>query len=870
MKTNLRIIGMTCNNCVRHVTKALQQVAGVHQADVFLDRNLAQVEFDSGKTSSVQLIQAVTEAGYEAKELESEAPEEEDPRRLSLSASTRVPLAIQIKPVSRPISSALNPTQVVPTEIKNSSASASASLAQSTLPIEGMSCASCVIKVEKALQKVPGVVSASVNFATEKATVKYEPTETTLEAMKRAVRAIGYEVHEEKTHSHHKSAEAKFDHMHHHDERESALKQRFIVSALLTLGIFVLMYSPWFGLQLGISMEVSFWLQLLLATPVQFWGGWQFYKGAWASGRHGSTDMNTLIALGTTAAYGYSLFYPFLTGHWHFEPYFDTSVAIIVLILLGRWLEARAKSHTSDAIKKLIGLQAKTARVIRDSLEEDIPIEAVRVDDLVLVRPGEKVPVDGIVVKGVSSVDESMLTGEAIPVEKKMGDSVIGATLNKTGAFQFRATKVGAETALAQIVKLVEEAQGSKPPIAKLADTISSYFVPAVIGVSILTFLGWFFLGPAPQLNHALINFVAVLIIACPCALGLATPTSIMVGTGKGAENGILIRDGAALELAHKLTTVVLDKTGTLTQGKPEVTDILSLPHSTQEEVLRLAASAEKASEHPLGEAIVKRAQEKNLMLESVQDFSAIPGKGIRARIKNKKLLLGNLVLMQEERVALGDLQAHAEKLASAGKTPMFVVADGQAIGLIAVADTLKTSSRDAVNSLQSLGLSVVMLTGDNQRTAQAIARQVGIDQVYAEVWPQHKARIVKELQEKRQLVAMVGDGINDAPALAQADVGIAISTGTDVAIEASDITLIGGDLRHVVTAISLSKATVRNIWQNLFWAFVYNTVLIPVAVLGLLNPIIAAAAMGLSSVSVVSNALRLRWFKPSWKTLIG
>jgi Cu+-exporting ATPase len=551
------------------------------------------------------------------------------------------------------------------------------------------------------------------------------------------------------------------------------------------------------------------------------------------------------------------------------EVYFDTAGTIIVLILLGRLLEARAKGQTSEAIKKLIGLQAKTARVVRDGQEIDIPVEEVEIADLVVVRPGEKVPVDGIVREGYSSVDESMVTGESIPVEKKTGDEVIGATLNKTGTFTFEATKVGKDTMLAQIIKMVEEAQGSKPPIARLADIIASFFVPAVIGIAIITFIVWYFFGPTPALTYAMLNFVAVLIIACPCALGLATPTSIMVGTGKGAENGVLIRGGEALETAHKLTAIVMDKTGTLTKGEPSVTDILAFNNHKEEDILRYAASAEKGSEHPLGEAIVNRAKEGNIPLVKPENFNAIAGHGIEATIDGRSLLLGNAKLMKYREILLDELEKKAEELSNQGKTPMFVAIDGNPGGIIAVADTLKENSKQAVEALHRMEIEVAMITGDNQRTAEAIARQIGIDRVLSEVLPEVKADEVKKLQAEGKKVAMVGDGINDAPALAQADVGIAIGTGTDVAMESADITLISGDLRGVVTAIALSKATLRNIKQNLFWAFAYNTILIPVAAgvlfpfFGiLLNPIFAAAAMGLSSVTVVSNALRLRRFR--------
>ncbi|MBU1209487.1 MAG: heavy metal translocating P-type ATPase, partial [Proteobacteria bacterium] len=742
------------------------------------------------------------------------------------------------------------------------------------LPITGMSCASCVKKVENALNGLEGVVRANVNFATERATVQYIPGVVSIEDFRRAVKKAGYEVLQVETGGKEDVA-----------DREKAareaeykkLQKKFITGVILVIPIFVLAYWKMLGLSYlyNLSREFNFYLQLLFQTPIQFWVGRQFYSGAWKTLKHRSADMNTLIAVGTSAAYLYSVlatFFPdlFAAEGLMAEVYFDTAGAIIVLILLGRLLEARAKGQTSEAIKKLIGLQAKTARVLRDGQELDIPVEEVAVDDLVMVRPGEKIPVDGVVREGRSSVDESMVTGESIPVEKNPGDRVIGATINKTGTFKFTAAKVGKDTMLSQIIKMVEEAQGSKPPIARMVDVIAGYFVPAVIGIAVITFIVWYFWGPTPALTYALLNFVAVLIIACPCALGLATPTSIMVGTGKGAENGVLIRGGEALETAHKLTAVVMDKTGTLTKGQPSITDIVPFNGQREEEILRYAASAEKGSEHPLGEAIVNRAKEKNIPLIDPKDFQAIAGHGIEATIDSKSVLMGNAKLMNDRGISLGTLGGKAEELSQQGKTPMFVAIDQNPAGVIAVADTLKENSQEAVGALHKMGIEVIMITGDNWRTAEAIGRQIGIDRVLAEVLPEGKASEVKKLQAEGKKVAMVGDGINDAPALAQADVGMAIGTGTDVAMESADITLISGDLRGVVTAIALSRATLRNIKQNLFWAFAYNSILIPVAAgvlfpfFGiLLNPIFAAAAMGLSSVTVVSNALRLRRFRP-------
>lgn len=810
-RLDLPIQGMSCASCVAKIEKGLSQLDGVADAKVNFATEKAAITFDSNEVQMQDFIRTVRELGYEA------------------------------------------------------------GLEKVTLPVHGMSCASCVEKVQKALSQVPGVIQADVNFATEKATVKYIPGQATVKEMSEAVEAIGYkilEVEEGDAVEKEKAArEAEF----------RALRQKFVAGVIMVIPLFILVHWHKLGLSQiwALGKQTSFFVQLILQTPVQFWVGWQFYKGAWGAARRKTSDMNTLIAIGTSAAYLYSVlatFFPRLFAAKGLLPdvYFDTAGAIIVLIVLGRLLEARARAQTSEAIKKLIGLQVKTAKVVREDQEVEIPIEEVQIGETVIVKPGEKIPVDGIVLEGHSAVDESMVTGESIPVEKTAGQEVIGATLNKTGTFRFKATKVGKDTMLAQIIKMVEEAQGSKPPIARLADLIASYFVPAVIGIAVLTFVIWYFFGPEPALTYGVLNFVAVMIIACPCALGLATPTSIMVGTGKGAEYGVLIRGGEALEMAHKLNAIVLDKTGTITKGEPSVTDIVEADGYQEAEILRLAASAEKGSEHALGEAIVNQAQRTGLELEPSTDFNAIPGHGIEATIGGKQVLLGNIKLMKDRGFPLKDMDKKATDLSSEGKTPMFVAVDGEIGGIIAVADTLKENSKAALVALRNLGLEVIMLTGDNQRTAEAIARQVGVDRVLAEVLPDQKAEQVKTLQAEGKKVGMVGDGINDAPALVQADVGIAIGTGTDVAMESADITLISGDLRGVVTAIALSKATVRNIKQNLFWAFAYNTILIPVAAgvlfpfFGiLLNPIFAAAAMGLSSVTVVTNALRLRRFRP-------
>ena len=755
-----------------------------------------------------------------------------------------------------------------------------------TIPIEGMSCASCVAKIEQGLGAVPGVTQASVNLATEQATVEYRSDVVGPAAIRDHITRLGYRpvppaaraAQDIEPSDSGASAE---------DRKQAAyraLRRRFFLAAALTAPTMLLGMSEHLGLPLPAS--ASFWMQLLLATPVQFWAGWQFYRGAWAAARHGAADMNTLIAVGTSAAYLYSVTVTlapefFLVSGIAPAVYFDTSATIITLILFGRLLEMRAKGRASEAIRKLAGLQPKRARIVRDGREAEVPVEDVQVGDLVVVRPGEKVPVDGIVRQGTSALDESMITGESLPVDKQPGDAVIGATINRNGSLRVEATKVGRDTALAQIVRIVDEAQAAKPPLAKLADQIASFFVPAVILIAGITFVLWLISGPPPALTHALVNFVAVLIVACPCALGLATPTSIMVGLGKGAELGILLRGGDALERAHQLTTVVLDKTGTLTKGEPSVVAVVPLEGWTAEQVVGLAASAERDSEHPIGQAIVRHAQAQGLALEQVADFIAVAGHGIRATVgeppRQRGLALGNLRLMESDGIHVGaEATRRFDQLAAAGCTPMYLaIREGAAhgtapapgapavIGLLAVSDTLKDHAREAVEGLHRMGLDVIMLTGDNPLTAKAIAVQVKIDHVLAEVLPEQKAREIARLQEAGKVVAMVGDGINDAPALAQADVGIAIGTGTDVAMEAADVTLVSGDLRAVVTAIALSRATTRNIKQNLFAAFIYNVLLIPAAALGLLSPIWAAAAMGLSSVSVVSNALRLRKFRP-------
>jgi Cu+-exporting ATPase len=803
-RIDLPVRGMSCSSCAVNIQKSLSRLEGVEKAEVNFASSKATVIFDPRMVKPEDFVAAIRQSGYDVR------------------------------------------------------------TAAADILIEDIVCASCVQKIEKALLRLRGVAKASVNLATGRVRVEYLPSETNLGEIKRTIEETGYRVLDIPGEREKEDVERAL-----RKKETQKLKARFISGLILAVIIFLGSMRHWFPWVPRFLQ--NFFVLWLLTTPVEFLIGWPFLRGAWMSFRRGNADMNTLVAVGTLAAYFYSaaatLFPAFFEkAGIRREVYFDTSAFIIALILFGRWLEARAKGRASEAIKKLAGLQPRLARVLREDAEVDIPVEEVRVGDLVIVRPGERIPVDGLVEEGRSSVDESMITGESLPVKKAAGDEVIGATLNKTGSFRFRASKVGKDTTLAQIIRLVEEAQGSKAPIQRLADVIAGYFVPVVISIAIATFVIWFDFGPSPGLTFALLNFVAVLIIACPCALGLATPTAVMVSTGKGAEHGILIKGGESLETVHKVDTIVFDKTGTLTKGEPEVTDIIAVGDFQEDNVLSIAAAAEKPSEHPLGEAVLKKAREKNLRLDEPADFQAVEGQGIEAQVRGKKVAIGNDRLMAGLGVDFALSKNRTEALSDEGKTVVFVAVDGNPAGIIAVADVLKDRSVEAVARLKELGLEVIMLTGDHRMTAEAIARKAGIEKVISEVLPGDKVSEIKEIQKSGRRVAMVGDGINDAPALAQADIGLAIGTGTDVAMEASDITLIGGDLRAVASVITLSRKTIRVIKQNLFWAFFYNVVGIPVAAGALfpffgllLNPIVASAAMAFSSVSVVSNSLRLR-----------
>lgn len=815
-KEILTITGMHCASCANAVEKSISKLEGVTSASVNIATEKLTVEFDEKKMNIDTIKNAVVNAGYGVKE-----------------------------------------------EVKSNK--------QILLPIAGMTCASCAKSVERAIAAIEGVADVSVNIATEKARVIYDPSKTRISEIKNAVDQAGYKALELETVN--EADSDKID----KDKARNNLWVRFLVAVIFTAPLFYISMGHMVGLPVPDIINpdlnpLNFALaQLILVIPSMI-SGYRFYTVGFSRLFKREPNMDSLIAVGTGAAFLYSMYsiFQIINGnpdHAH-NLYFESVGVIITLILLGKYLETVSKGKTSDAIKKLMGLAPKTAIVIHDGVEMTIPIEEVEIGDIILVRPGEKIPVDGEVIEGRTSIDESMLTGESIPVEKNPGSRVVGATINKNGTIKFKATKIGKDTVLAQIIKLVEEAQETKAPIAKLADVISGYFVPIVMAIALIAGIAWYISGQT--MIFSLTIFVSVLVIACPCALGLATPTAIMVGTGKGAEHGILIKGGDALETTHKIQTIVFDKTGTITEGKPVVTDIITSGELSEEELLRISASAERGSEHPLGEAIINEARNKQLDLLNADEFEAIPGQGIEVVLQGKRTLLGNKRLMDNKNIEIS-LQNESDRLALEGKTPMYIAIEGELAGIIAVADVIKPSSKRAIDALNEMGIDVVMITGDNKSTAQAIASQAGIDRVLAEVLPQDKAEQIKKLQAENKKVAMVGDGINDAPALAQADIGIAIGSGTDVAMESADIVLMRNDLLDVPAAIQLSKHTIRIIKQNLFWAFAYNSLGIPIAagllhIFGgpLLNPMIAAAAMAFSSVSVVTNALRLKRFKPT------